>query len=123
MIFWLRYSQLSSNIIKSYCVKSVHIQSYSGPYFPAFRLNAERYRASLRIQSECGKIRTRITHNTDTFPAVFRKIVTKVCLTSAMAGFCFSRKSIFVIFPKRSAHVFVVKSFPSSKYKAFTLRF
>ena len=25
------------------CVKSVRIQSYSGPHFPAFRLNTERY--------------------------------------------------------------------------------
>ena len=32
---------------------------FSGPYFPAFGLNTERYFASLRIQSECGKIRTR----------------------------------------------------------------
>ena len=47
-----------------HCVKSVRIQSYSGPYFPAFGLN------SLRIQSECGKIRTRITPNKDTFCTV-----------------------------------------------------
>ena len=32
---------------------------FSGPYFPAFGLNTERYSVSLRIQSECGKIRTR----------------------------------------------------------------
>ena len=32
---------------------------FSGPYFPAFGLNTERYGVSLRIQSECGKIRTR----------------------------------------------------------------
>ena len=31
----------------------------SGPYCPAFGLNKERYEVSLRIQSECGKIRTR----------------------------------------------------------------
>ena len=31
----------------------------SGPYFPAFGLNMERYPVSLRIYSECGKIRTR----------------------------------------------------------------
>ena len=31
----------------------------SGLYFPAFGLNTERYEVSLRIQSECGKIRTR----------------------------------------------------------------
>ena len=54
-----------------HCIKSVHIWSYSGPYFPTFGLNTERYFISLRIQSECGKIRTRITPNTDTFYAVF----------------------------------------------------
>ena len=43
----------------SHCVKSVRIRSYSGPYG-----------VSLRIQSECGKTRTRITPNTDTFHAV-----------------------------------------------------
>ena len=31
----------------------------SGPYFPAFGLNTERYVGSLRTQSECVKIRTR----------------------------------------------------------------
>ena len=38
--------------------------------FPAFGLNVERYGASLRIESECGKIRTGITPNKDTFPTV-----------------------------------------------------
>ena len=32
---------------------------FSGPYFLAFGLNTERYEVSLRIQSKCGKIRTR----------------------------------------------------------------
>ena len=53
-----------------HCVKGVHIRSYSAPHFPAFGLNTERYSVSLRIQSECGKMRTRITPNTDTFYAV-----------------------------------------------------
>ena len=34
-----------------HCVKSVRIRSYSGPHFPAFRLNTGRYGVSLRIQS------------------------------------------------------------------------
>ena len=34
---------------------------------PLFGLNTERYGVPLRIQSECGKMRTRITPNTDTF--------------------------------------------------------
>ena len=50
-----------------YCIKSAHIPSYSGPHFPALGLNTERYYS---IQSECGKMRTRITPNTDTFCAV-----------------------------------------------------
>ena len=49
------------------CMKSVLIRSYCGPYFPAFGLNMKRYSVSLRIQSECGKIWTRITPNTVTF--------------------------------------------------------
>ena len=32
---------------------------FSGQYFPAFGLNAERYFVSLRIQSRCGKIQIR----------------------------------------------------------------
>ena len=47
-----------------HCVKSVRIRSFFGPYFPA-------YSVSLRIQSECGKTRTRKTPNTNTFHAVF----------------------------------------------------
>ena len=51
--------------------KSVRSRSYSGPYFPALGLNTERYATSLRIQSECRKMRTGITPNTDTFYSVF----------------------------------------------------
>ena len=36
-------------------MKSVRIQSFSRPYFPAFGMNTERYAVSLRIQSECRK--------------------------------------------------------------------
>ena len=32
---------------------------FSAPYFPAFRLNTEKYEVSLRIQWEFGKIGTR----------------------------------------------------------------
>ena len=52
-----------------HCVKSVRIRSYSVPYFPAFGRNMERYGVSLRTQSECGKMRTRIIPKTDTFHA------------------------------------------------------
>ena len=52
------------------CVKSVRIRSYSGSHFSAFGLNTERYGVSLRMQSECWKMQTRITSNADTFHAV-----------------------------------------------------
>ena len=57
-------------ICEKHCVKSVRIRSYSCPYFPVFGLNTERYGVSLRILYQCGKMRTRITSNTDTFHAV-----------------------------------------------------
>ena len=41
--------QILENI---HCVKSVPIQSYSGPHFPVFGLNTERYGVSLRVQYE-----------------------------------------------------------------------
>ena len=50
-----------------HCVKGANIRSYSGPHFPAFGLNTERYGVSLRIQSEFGKKVTRITLNTYAF--------------------------------------------------------
>ena len=58
-------------IITCHCVKSVRIQRYSGPHFPTFRLNTERYGVFLCIQFKCGKMRTRITPNTYTFHAVY----------------------------------------------------
>ena len=53
-----------------YCVISVCIQGFSGLYFPASRLNTEKYSVYLRIQCECMKIQTRKTPNTDNFHAV-----------------------------------------------------
>ena len=43
---------------------------FSGLYFPACGMNKEIYKVNLRIQSECGKMHTRKTPNTDTFHAV-----------------------------------------------------
>ena len=54
----------------SHFVKSVRLQSYSDPHFPVFGLNTQRYGLSVLIQSECGKMRTRITPNRDAFHAV-----------------------------------------------------
>ena len=63
-IFKCCKSKTSKNC-ENHCVKTVRIQSFSGPYFPALRLNTKKYFISLRIQSECGKIQTSKTPNTD----------------------------------------------------------
>ena len=46
-------------------MKSVPIWNYSGPHFSCIFPRLDH------IQSECGKMRTRITSNTDSFYAVF----------------------------------------------------
>ena len=69
--FVLNPGLLTSKKEEHHCVKSAHIQTYSGPYFVEFRLNMERYGVSLRIQSECGKTRTKITPNTNIFHVVY----------------------------------------------------
>ena len=72
---WLHFiSRCSSEcnqhlILDLHWVRSVRIRSYCGPHFPAFELNTERCSVSLSIQSEYGKMQTRITPNTDTFYA------------------------------------------------------
>ena len=58
-------------LVINHYLKSARIRGYSGPHFCAFRLNLQRYFVSLRIQSKCEKIRTRITPNMDTFYAVY----------------------------------------------------
>ena len=57
-------------VIKFNTAQSVRIQSYSAPYFFAFGLNTERYEVSVRVQSKCGKMWTRITPDKDTFHVV-----------------------------------------------------
>ena len=49
--------------------KKFPYSEFSGPYFPTFGLNRQRYKAFFRIQSECWKIPIRKTANTDTFHA------------------------------------------------------
>ena len=48
----------------------MRIRNYSGQHFPALGLKTDRQGVSLRIQTECSKIRTRKTPNTDTFQGV-----------------------------------------------------
>ena len=45
-----------------HCVKSVCIRSYSGPHFPAFGLNTERYRVSLRMRENADQNNSEYRH-------------------------------------------------------------
>ena len=61
MAWFLLYSKevfKKNNGQNLHCVKSVRIQSYSGPYFPVFVMNTERHFTSLHIQSEWGKMQS-----------------------------------------------------------------
>ena len=44
------------------CVKSVRIRSFSGPYFPAFRLKTESYGVALQILLGKARIDLAINH-------------------------------------------------------------
>ena len=92
--FDLNQYNLGSNYHR---VKSVRIRSFFGPYFAAFGLNTERYFLSLRIQSECGKIRTRTTWNK------YLPIRTQaLCLNGVFCGIRFLKNVKTLIFSKDS---------------------
>ena len=63
-----------------HCVKRVRIRRYSGPHFSCIRteygvtLRISPY--SVRMRENVGKMRTRITQNTDTFYAVKEQVFT-----------------------------------------------
>ena len=64
------YHKIVTYLTMEHYVKSVRIRSFSGPYFPAFGLNTDFYSVNLRIKSECEKMRSRKSPNTDTFQSV-----------------------------------------------------
>ena len=63
------------------CVNSIRVRIFSGPYFPAFGLHTKSYFVFLRIQSVCGKIRTKKNPNTDTFYVVECAWLLPLCAT------------------------------------------
>ena len=75
-------------VLITHCVKSVRIRSFSGLYFPAFRLNMERYSESFRIQSECRKIQTRktLSHSDNFYDVLFLLIKGNTLLLTYLLG-------------------------------------
>ena len=55
---FINQKSCSENLCEFFMNLIVRVRSYSGPHFPTFGLNTDRY---------SGKIRTRITPKTDTF--------------------------------------------------------
>ena len=55
----VKLSRNSKVVMHKKCPYSKLFWSTFFPHIPAFGLNTERYEVSLRIQSECGNIRTR----------------------------------------------------------------
>ena len=76
-----------------HCTKNFRIWSFCAPYIPVFGLNTERYSLSLSIQSECGKIWTRQTPNTNTFQAVIKTIIKDMPASSHL-----DKKPLYKIF-------------------------
>ena len=64
--FVFQFTASYTSIIKSALCEKCRFRSFSGPYFPAFGLNTEKYSLSRCVQYECGKIQTRKAPNTDT---------------------------------------------------------
>ena len=64
------------NLKKGHCIKSARIRSYSGPHFPRIFPHSDWIRRdtispySVQMRENAGKMRTKITPNTDTFYAV-----------------------------------------------------
>ena len=69
---WVLIKKLFTNAIFLLTLrKKCPYSEFFWPSFPTFRLNTERYSVSLSIQSECGKMRTKIISNMGAFHAVW----------------------------------------------------
>ena len=96
-------------LIYKHCMKSVSIWINTALHFPAFRLNMKRYSASLRIQSEWGKMQTRKTLNTDTFYTV-KEFFKNIKMSKMLLRIAFVKLIIFCLFSKVTQYNTEVKN-------------
>ena len=90
-----------NSVLNSFhCVKSVRIQVILVRIFCI----SSAYSVSFRIQSECGKMRTRITANTDTFYAVKDNHEFDSGKKHRLSYFCIFLTHALTLFPKRSIY-------------------
>ena len=78
-----------------HCVKSVRILSYSGPHFPAFGLNTERY-SVLRISPYSVRMRENAHQNNSEYGHFLRSGKFSFCLR--LATF-FKKETLAQVFP------------------------
>ena len=73
---------------------------FSGPYFPAFGLNTEKYFVSLLIQSKCGKMRTRNNSVLGHFLRCdsYRLYKTRVMISTILNLVCFGFFVGYIVF-------------------------
>ena len=73
---------VARGVFRVHCMKSVRIRSFSGPYFPSFRLNTERYRIQTEyvFSSNEGKYAVTLSNIFDRtfFTNIFTKTFTQV---------------------------------------------
>ena len=100
--YWIFRTSAAQAAIKH---KKCPYLELSGLHFPAFGLNTERYWVSLRIQSECGKMRIRMTPNTDTLHAVNVDLKNNQCWWKQQEIEYYKAKYIAEIEPQVNANV------------------
>ena len=86
---------------------------FSGPYFPAFGLNTERYGVPLRIKSKCGKMRFR---KNSAFGHFSRSVFLVLRLWTRYWDFE-KDKLLGIIFKVDLIFIFTCINFKKSKYK------
>ena len=86
-----------SNIISIRTFRCVKC-SYSKLNRSAFSRIRTEYREIRSIQSECRKMRTRVTPNTDTFHAVFSKVTRCKCAKTLISEIYILHDTLLVIF-------------------------
>ena len=90
---------------------------FSGPYFPTFGLNMERYGVSLCIQSECGKIQAR----KNSVFAHFSRSDSKMFILGKVATSC--TKEIAVIACRKFSEILGRSTLENSYHKIPVVKF
>ena len=102
------FTKFPVHIIKpSLCEKCPNTEFFSGPYFPGFGQNTERYSVSLRFQFECGKI---LTRKNSIFGHFSRNVSTKIFKSQALITIYWSWLTCYQLVSRIKEHSHCVES-------------